>query len=206
MVALCVAIPQTMIQNMRDRTLREAFSIDVERLPLELGEWSGTEAEMDDRIIRKIGAASTVSRSYRHASGREAWVHLAAFPNIQPDTPHHPQECYSGAEWTLLDDQWVGHPPNDGYRLMSAVQEGSQIYVVYWFQLGSQVAGTHPEIRRILQQLRRQGEPFPSTVKVLIQVSVELAEAEAKATASDLAAMVYDWVAKNSQRQPAPET
>src|SRR5262249_2785230 len=125
--------------------------------------------------------------------GRQVAVHLATFSTADMLIPHPPQLCFTESGWTILKDEWQ----TDGdrrYRLLLVEREGARSTVVYWYQLGADVAADRDDLRRILQKFRREKTSWPPMVKVLIQSPVVLSEADANSDCRVLGAAIYKWV------------
>ncbi|HEY3246194.1 MAG TPA: EpsI family protein [Phycisphaerae bacterium] len=73
----------------------------LERLPLTLGEWTGRDTPLDDRIIQATDTDDHVNRTYRRLRTREAVALFVAY-GVRPRDlmPHRPEVCYPGAGWT----------------------------------------------------------------------------------------------------------
>jgi EpsI family protein len=200
--ALCIAATQAAVWSVQHRAgllAAQAASLDVARLPLQLGDWTGAPAEIDPRLVKQVGAISLINRQYQNDTGRRASVHVAGYPYPEENSPPHPPEmCYSNGGWTILQDDWQHDAPNWRYRWMIVDQDGVRAAVVYWYQVGPDVASDRDEMRKIRQKLRLQGKGWPPFVKVLIHVPLEFSEDDAKKAAEDLGAGIYDWIKNNS--------
>ncbi len=199
--ALCIAATQLGVWGIRwdsRSAAAQAEAFDAATLPLEIKRWSGTPTELDPRVFQKLGASSMVNRSYQNALGRQASVHVSAFSATREMLPHVPRECYPGAGWTILKDDWQTGAHDRRYRLMVVEQPGARAIVAYWYQLGADVAAEQDDLRKILQSLRWQGKAWPAIVKVLIQVPVEFSDADARKSVEELGAEIYEWIKDNS--------
>ena len=199
--ALCIAASQAAIWSVQYRTgvaAAQAATFEVAGLPLQLGEWTGASAEIDPMLARAVGAISLIDRRYENDAGRRASVHLATFPTAEVTLPHPPDLCYTGGGWTILNDEWQRDTRDRQYRLMVVEQEGARSAVVYWYQLGSDVASNRDELRKILQKRRLEGKGWPPLVKVLIQVPIHFSGDDFKPAAEDLGARIYEWIKTNS--------
>src|SRR5262245_32981176 len=202
--ALCVAATQAAVWKVQRSTrllADQAAKFDVGALPLELGDrnqWSGTTTELDPRLFKQVGAITMTNRSYHNDAGRPAAVHLATFSTADMLVPHPPQLCLTESGWNILQDDWQ----SDGdrrYRLLIVEQEGARAVVVYWYQLGSDVAGDREDLRKIMQKFRREKTAWPPMVKVLIQIPVVYADADSIADCKDLGAAIFNWVRDASE-------
>jgi EpsI family protein len=203
--AALVALPQAAIWRLEERArvdAAEAAKLDVRDLPMSLGRWTGTPAKLDPHIFAKIGAASEVDRLYKNGVGTQVAVHVASFSDANA-RPHHPQECYPDAGFAILEDNWRDDGQGRRYRWLIAEQSRSLHGVCYWFQLGPEVVSTRDELRHVLQRLRREGRPWPGVVKVMIQVPIAFSADNARRTAEELAAPVYDWIRDHASGRSA---
>jgi hypothetical protein len=198
---ICIAATQAVVWQIQQSgfvAAASATAFDATALPMHIGQWSGTDTELDPRLSEEIAALSMVNRIYHSAIGRQAAVHLTTSSAADVKLPHSPQGCYAGAGWTILKDDWQTDGHDRRYRLMFVELAGERAAVAYWYQLGVDTAGEHNDLRRILQRLRWQGKAWPPIVKVLIQVPVESSEDDARTAFEELGAGIYEWVKNNS--------
>ena len=202
--AAFVALPQAAIWRLEERArvdAAEAAKLDVRDLPMALGRWTGTPAKLDPRIFGKVGAASEVDRFYKNGV-LEIAVHMASFGDANAE-PHHPQECYPLNGFTILEDNWHDDGQGRRYRWMIAERSRSLQGVCYWYQMGPEVVSTRDEQRQLLQRLRREGRHWPGVVKVMIQIPFAFSAEDARRTAEELAAPVYDWIRDHASGRSA---
>jgi hypothetical protein len=200
--AVCIAAVQAAIAMAQRRTrlqADQAATFDVGALPPELGRWLGRRFEVDPKILMKMGALQMVNCSYENDVARQAAVHLATFSTADVLAPHTPQQCFTEDGWTILKDDWKHDSTGRRYRQLLIEREAARTMAVYWYQLGTEVAGDRDDIRRILQRFRLHGTPFPPLVKVLVEAPIVFADADAAADCEDLGAAIFDWVKKGSE-------
>ena len=199
--ALCVAATQVAVWQVKYRTGLQAAqgaTFDVTALPLQLGQWSGTSTEFDPRDFQEVGGFSVANHSYTNELGRHASVHLANFSTADLLIPHPPDLCYTGAGWTILNDDWQTDSHDRRYRLMLVERDGVRLCAAYWYQVGPDVAASREDLRKIMLKLRASGERWPPLIKVLIQVPVDSTEDDARSTVQELGFPIYDWVRTHS--------
>lgn len=194
--AFCVMAMQWPAWQVDRRTASNAGSsqLDVAGLPMQLGNWTGVDAEMDERLVKHIGAMCSISRSYENSQGHQVMVHVAAFPAAEISMPHPPRMCYKGAGWTLGPDRSSREKEPPPFRFMAAERDGSRAEIVYWYQLGSDIAANRGELRQSLQKLRLKGERWPPLIKVLLHVPVDSADRIAESEATELGTAIYEWL------------
>jgi len=198
LASVCIVLTQIPVLWLDHRAkldVAAAERFDNAKLPYSLGNWSGVDTEVDERLVLHIGAiGNVVNRIYDNGSGRSVIAHLAKFATADVSLPHQPPLCYTNAGWTIARDQWVRGGASHPYRMMHVEREGEQAVVVYWYQLGQHVAADRADLRKVLQQLRMKGEHFPPVVKVLLQTQIITNEANAKADIEQVGSLIYDWV------------
>ena len=197
MAALCVAATQVAVWQVKHRTGLQAAqgaTFDVTALPFQLGQWSGTSAGFDPKVFAQVGGLSMVNLSYTNELGRHASVHLANFSTADLLLPHTPPGCYELSGWTIPKDDWQTDSHDRRYRLMYPERDGARFCVAYWYQVGPDVAASREDLRKIMLKLRVNGTPWPPLIKVLIQVSVDFNDDDARSTVEDLGFQIYDWV------------
>lgn len=95
-------------------------SEELGALPMQIGQWTGREAPLDERVVRATDTDAHVSRTYRR--GRETVALYIAYGVRARDlTPHRPAVCYVGAGWTQTGRERVELALNDGTRLPCSI-------------------------------------------------------------------------------------
>jgi EpsI family protein len=90
----------------------------LSRFPLQIGDWRGEEAPLDEAIIRATDTDAHLSRRYLRPGGLDAVLfYLASGVKARDLMPHRPEVCYTGAGWTLAGRQAVELPLGDSATL-----------------------------------------------------------------------------------------
>jgi len=90
----------------------------LERLPQQIGGWTGQEVPLDEAIVRATDTDAHVSRSYlRHGGLTSVYLYIACGVKARDLMPHRPEVCYTGNGWTLEDRDSVELPLIDGEKL-----------------------------------------------------------------------------------------
>ena len=92
------------------------------QLPLELGDWIGRDAPVEEAIIEAADVDDFVNRHY--VRGRDLqtvglWVAYGV--RARDLMPHRPEVCYPGAGWTLLDRQLTEVPLDNENALTARI-------------------------------------------------------------------------------------
>lgn len=97
------------------------------RLPLQLGDWTGQEAPLDEAVVRATDTDAHVSRRYsRQNPPGSVWLYIAYGVNVRDLMPHRPEVCYAGAGWTRIDRRFTELPLSDGTKLPCNVLQFSR--------------------------------------------------------------------------------
>ncbi|HEY3968492.1 MAG TPA: EpsI family protein [Planctomycetaceae bacterium] len=204
--AICIAGTQAAIANFKNRDesyATQASTCDVTAFPLQTGDWTGSDVEVDDRLFVHLGATSMLNRSYQNGVRKQVTVHLSSYPAGKLSLPHSPELCYPGAGWKIESDDWKIDSHNHPYRLMVVEQDGTKAAVAYWYQLGSEVASNRDDLRQAFQKIRQQGGVRPPLVKVIIQAPMELSAADDQTAIEEFGSQVYDWVREKTSGRGA---
>jgi EpsI family protein len=99
----------------------------LEELPMQIGEWTGQEAPLDEAIVRATDADAHVSRSYsRYNASEQVWLYISYGMRARDLMPHRPEVCYTGNGWTLINRSSVEFPLSDGMKLQCSVFQFSR--------------------------------------------------------------------------------
>ena len=91
---------------------------ELQRLPLQIGGWTGQEMPLDEAIVRATDTDAYINRRYSRNNGFESvWLYIAYGVKPRDLMPHRPEVCYTGAGWTLTDRRSVELPVNDAVKL-----------------------------------------------------------------------------------------
>ena len=91
---------------------------ELERLPLQLGDWAGEESPLDEAVVEATDTDAHVSRRYtRRNPPASVWLYIAYGVNARDLMPHRPEVCYTGAGWMLIDRRSDELALADGMKL-----------------------------------------------------------------------------------------
>jgi EpsI family protein len=77
---------------------------ELDRLPLQIGDWTGQDVPLDEAIVRATDTDAHVNRSYsRQNSPESVGLYIAYGVKVRDLAPHRPEVCYTGGGWTLTD-------------------------------------------------------------------------------------------------------
>ena len=99
----------------------------LERLPLQIGDWTGQEAPLDEAVVRAMDTDAHLSRIYsRYNASDNVSLYIAYGVRARDLMTHRPEVCYTGAGWTLIERHSADLPLSDGMDLQCSVFQFSR--------------------------------------------------------------------------------
>ncbi len=149
----------------------------LQRLPMQIGSWTGQDVPLDEAVVRKTGTDGRINRRYsRYAGAENVGLYIAYGVTARALAPHRPEVCYVRAGWTLIDRRSVELPLEDGGKLPCSVFQFSRgglgaekIVVLNYFI----VDGRHCGDASLLQSRAWRGS---GTVDYVAQVQISSTE------------------------------
>jgi len=94
----------------------------LEKLPFQMGEWTGQEVALDEDIVRATDTDAHISRNYsRYNASEQVWLYVAYGTRARDLMPHRPEVCYTGSGWTLMSRDSMEIPLSDGMKLQCTI-------------------------------------------------------------------------------------
>jgi EpsI family protein len=163
------------------------------RLPFQVGQWSGRDAEpFDPDTVRILAADSYLHRSYSDASRPPLGLYVAYYARQKPGVSvHSPLHCLPGTGWEALD---VATVPLAGgaARRMIVRHNRDRAVVLYWYAVhGRVLAGEVASKAWLLHDGIRFNRSDAALVRIVVPIadrdgSPDAAEREALAFAHDV--------------------
>jgi EpsI family protein len=170
--------------------------VELANIPLQLGEWSGEEVEIQDDTVQVLKAHSFINRSYRDPVGQLMGVHLAIWADGSGSlAPHHPEICYPAAGWELMARRTTEFSTAYGnypIELLQFKRDGQQVVVGVWFQAGASHYVNSGSLQAQLFLLWGQKDQ-PAVIKVMLQSQQPTLDA-AEPEIAGFAAMIVDAI------------
>jgi hypothetical protein len=147
-------------------------------LPMKLGEWTGQNAELDEKRFVKTDAAVADNREYIDESGHRLSVHVAYFNDVDAGVWHDPTNCYRCAGWHLKEESTV-HMDGRSSRESNAPEvyltrwekeQTPSCLVVHWYYLDGRIFYGRDGLAKARWEMRGR-ESWPPLVKVLLHVN-----------------------------------
>ena len=170
----------------------------LERLPLQIGSWTGENVPLDEAIVRATDTEAHVNRRYSRSNASEyISLYVAYGVRARDLMPHRPEVCYTGAGWTLTDKSSAELPLSDGMKLPCSVFQFSRgtlntkkTVVLNYYIVDGQYC-------RDVSLLRSKAWRGSGTVRSVAQVQI-VASVTANLTADSAARIVYAFAVESA--------
>jgi EpsI family protein len=93
-----------------------ATAVDLSRLPLEIGDWTGRDIPLTEAVIQATQTDAHVNRLYQRV-GESVALFVAYGIRARDLMPHRPEVCYPGAGWTMRESRNVELPLDEDSNL-----------------------------------------------------------------------------------------
>ena len=99
----------------------------LERLPLQIADWTGREVPLDEAIVRATDTDAHISRRYsRYNTSQYIQLYVAYGVRARDLMTHRPEVCYTGAGWTLINQRSMELPLSNGMELPCSIFQFSR--------------------------------------------------------------------------------
>lgn len=146
---------------------------ELSDVSLQLGDWRGKELPSDSRLREILCAQAGIDRVYQNGEGQEVLVHAVWTDDYL--RLHFPQQCYRESGWELTGskDIEIGGETRDRFtaKILSFVQDGRKIQVLYWFQLGEHVFLDRVQHRLLRRKVCWGQKEWPPLMKFMLETS-----------------------------------
>jgi EpsI family protein len=171
---------------------------NLKDLSMQLGDWKGTDVELDKRLFEAEGSQSVVERQYRNGSGMSVALHIAMFTDATTGIWHTPTNCYVTGGWAQKDSGKVplseSDDNSDKMAFSSWEKSGERTLVGYWFQLGENRLYGRWDLGFNIRWQMRGRKTWPALIKVLLSAPSGVKEDENKAQLIKFADLVHKWI------------
>ena len=99
---LGAVVEATLHRNLDDPELQGRAASCISEIPADIGNWSSTLLEIDDREKRIAGIAGSVRREYRNQHSGQTVVLTVLNGSSGPMSVHPPTACFEGVGYTLI--------------------------------------------------------------------------------------------------------
>jgi EpsI family protein len=157
---------------------KSASTVNLDKLPLTIGEWQGKSFPVQERILQILETEYILDRDYVNGDGRHIYLSIVYYPDNKIGF-HNPESCNTGAGSKIIqkDVLSIGNQkPNteqDGFkanRLILQRTAGDKV-ILYFFVSGNYM--THDYLKFRLYMMRQQmGFRRPSGAQVQIHSNI----------------------------------
>ena len=144
----------------------------VQRLPMQIGDWTGAEAPLNEDVVRATDTDAHLSRRYSRNGLGGVSLYIACGVRARDLLSHRPEVCYTGAGWTVMSRAALDLSLADGVQLPCSVFQFSRgalstekVIVLYYYIVDGQYCGD-------VSLLRSKAWLGSGTVRYVAQVQV----------------------------------
>ena len=143
--------------------------VDLNKLPLALGEWSGRNFPVSERILQILETEYILDRDYVNEKGRHVYLSIVYYPDNKIGF-HNPESCNTGEGAKIVKKDVLPIGKNDENlkvnRLILERTQGNKV-ILYFFVSGDYI--THDYFKFRLHMMKQQmGFRRPSGAQVQI--------------------------------------
>jgi hypothetical protein len=118
----------------------------LERLPMQIADWTGEDVPLDEAIVRRTDTDAHINRRYSRSSGLESVsLYVACGVRTRNLIVHRPEVCYIGAGWTRTGRHLRELPLSNGtilpcivFEFSRGVLDTTKIVVLYCYIVDGQ--------------------------------------------------------------------
>ena len=158
-----------------DATLsRSVQTVNLDRLPLTLGEWQGKSFQTDERIMRILETEYILDRNYTNSKGRNVYLSIVYYPDNKIGF-HNPESCNTGEGAKIIrkDVQSIPNGKSEDFKVNRLILERTQgnKVILYFFVSGNYM--THDYLKFRLHMMKQQmGFRRPSGAQIQIHSAI----------------------------------
>jgi EpsI family protein len=134
---------------------------NLENLPMQIGEYVGTEDTFPVSVYEELNADRHVYRHYRAPDGSQIDLYIGYYGTAKGGrTGHNPYACLPGAGWGIIEDRKAEVPFGNGKVTVNALvaRKGSAYEtVLHWYQSDSDkvlATGFQQNIQRLVGRIK----------------------------------------------------
>jgi len=149
-------------------------TINLDKLPLTLGEWQGKSFQTDERIMRILETECILDRNYTNSKGRNVYLSIVYYPDNKIGF-HNPESCNTGEGAKIIrkDVQSIANGKSEDFKVNRLILERTQgnKVILYFFVSGNYM--THDYLKFRLHMMKQQiGFRRPSGAQIQIHSSI----------------------------------
>lgn len=144
--------------------------IDLESLPLTIGDWFGKSLKIEQEIIEILKSDQGLLRKYVNSQGEEVWLYMCYFKDQKYGAQiHSPKHCLPGGGWVILKHKKIALPsidsiiPEHKVNLLEISNGKIKQMVLYWFIMGDNTISSEWMLKLNLIKNALLGKPRDAT-------------------------------------------
>jgi len=158
-----------------DRFSTGAATVNLNQLPVQLGEWNGRNYPPDERIMQLLGTEYILDRDYVNHEGRNVYLSVVYYPDNKIGF-HNPESCNTGEGSKIIKRDIysigigsMGKASENDFKVNRLILErtrGDKV-IFYFFVSGSYI--THDYLKFRLHMMKQQmGLRRPSGAQIQV--------------------------------------
>ena len=145
-----------------DRFSTGGAAVNLNQLPVQIGEWKGRNYPQDERIMQILGTEYILDRDYANQEGSHVYLSVVYYPDNKIGF-HNPESCNTGEgskivkrDVHLIGNDNTGKAAENEFKVNRLILErtGGDKAIFYFFVSGNYV--THDYFKFRLHMLKRQ--------------------------------------------------
>ena len=144
--------------------------VDLESIPLRIGDWSGKSLKIDKEVIEILKSDQSILRKYVNSQGEEVYLYMCYFKDQKYGAQiHSPKHCLPGGGWTILKHERIVLPSTDSIipehkvNLLEISNGKIKQMVLYWFATGNTTISSEWMLKLNLIKNALLGKPRDAT-------------------------------------------
>lgn len=196
-----MAATSVMIGFVSVRGTPSVVSINLDRIPITIGDYRGTDDRFDPSVYKELNADHHVYRHYLASDGRQVDLYIGYYGTAKGGrTGHNPYACLPGAGWGIvkrdkvaLSPPYLKQPVEVNY--IRAVKGNHVESVLHWYQSsGTKVlpSGFAQNLHRFVSRVffNRNDGAFVRVSTVTSMDHIDKADAQTFAFAQDVISLL----------------
>jgi len=153
----------------------------LDRLPYQIGDWTGQDQELDEIIIEQTDTDAHVNRLYEKRWGwGNVSLWIAYGIRLRDLAPHRPEVCYSGAGWLLDSTRSLEITADDGTKVpcrMMQFKRGAlateRVTLLNYFIVDGQYSEDVEQLRGRAMFGRAHGTTYAAQVQIATNTAMQ---------------------------------
>jgi len=147
------------------------------QLSFQVGQWSGEDQPVSDRVLEKLGTKDVLTRVYAGQDRQPVGLYVSFFARQgQGEVSHSPRNCLPGAGWEPVSARRIPYPFGNGaagtINEVVFAKDGQQLLVYYWFRERERILASEYRVKWYLMwDAMTRGRSDGALIRVSTMVS-----------------------------------